>query len=255
MIFNTNGASFLGVMVQEIDSQRAQALKLPGEYGVEVTRVEQDSPADHAGLKPGDAIQQYNGQRVEGMEEFKRFVRETPPGREVRLEVIRNGAPQTVAVKMESRKQMSININPDMERQMRDLQKELQSIRVPDIPRTYMAWRSQALGLEVESLDGQLAQYFGVKEGVLVRSVNSGSAAEKAGIKAGDVILKINDTPITKPNELSNRMRSMRGKQVPVTVMRDHKETTLNVTVEEDSRSEWFQAPFVPDAAAFRWVQ
>src|SRR4051794_30304129 len=74
------GTSFIGVMVQEIDSDRAKALKLRDEAGVEVTRVETDSPAEKGGLKVGDVVMQYNGQRVEGMEQFSRMVRETPAG-------------------------------------------------------------------------------------------------------------------------------------------------------------------------------
>src|SRR5271155_2683156 len=71
-------SSFFGVMVQEIDSERAKALKLGEEAGVEITRVEPESPADHAGLKVGDAIVEFNGQKVEGMEQFSRLVHETP---------------------------------------------------------------------------------------------------------------------------------------------------------------------------------
>lgn len=91
------GSSFIGVMVQEIDGHRAKALKLPEEAGVEVTRIEPDSPAETAGLKVGDVVLHYNGQRVEGMEQFSRLVHETPPGREVKLDIYRNGAPQTIA--------------------------------------------------------------------------------------------------------------------------------------------------------------
>ena len=67
------GGSFLGVGLKEIDSDRAKELKLREESGVEITRVEENSPAAKAGLKVGDAVLQYNGQRVEGIEQF-RFV-------------------------------------------------------------------------------------------------------------------------------------------------------------------------------------
>src|SRR5580658_7518663 len=95
--------SYIGVMVQEIDGDRAKTLKLREEAGVEITHVEADSPADKAGLKSSDAILQYNGQRVEGMEQFSRLVHETPPGREVKLDISRNGTPQTVMVKVAAR--------------------------------------------------------------------------------------------------------------------------------------------------------
>src|ERR1019366_3458031 len=90
------GGSYIGVMMQEIDSERAKALKLHEEGGVEITVVEQDSPAEKAGLKVGDVVLKYNGQRVEGMQQFARMVHETPAGREVKIEISRAGAAQSV---------------------------------------------------------------------------------------------------------------------------------------------------------------
>jgi serine protease Do len=95
-VASTGGAqSFIGVNIQEIDSERAKALKLREEAGVEVTRVEPDGPAEKAGIKPGDVVTHFNGQRLEGIDQFKRMVTETPVGRDVKLDVIRNGATQT----------------------------------------------------------------------------------------------------------------------------------------------------------------
>jgi len=112
-------------------------------------------------------------------------------------------------------------------------------IHMPDIPRSFMAWRSAALGVECESLEGQLAQYFGVKEGVLVRSVLKGSAAEKAGVKAGDVITRIGEAKVATPADVSSRIRAVHGAPVPVVVMRDHKEVTLTVTISDDDRGSY----------------
>jgi serine protease Do len=257
MRVSSTGASYIGVMVQEIDGDRAKALKLREEYGVEVTRIETDSPAEKAGLKLADAILQYNGQRVEGMEEFKRLVSETPAGREVKLDIVRAGAPQTVMVKL-GQKRMSNTFSVAMPTPAPSVPFEL---RMPDMPRSFMSWRSSALGLDAESLEGQLAEYFGVKEGVLVRSVNKGSAAEKAGIKAGDVITRVDDSKVATPADISGRIRSIRGKQVPVVLMRDHKEMTLSVAVEEEDRSEWWHqdfapfAPLAPEHGARYWIQ
>src|SRR5260370_21600677 len=96
-------SSFLGVGVSEIDSERAKALKLKEERGVEVTEVHDASSAEKAGVKVGDAILEYNGQRVEGLEQFLRFVRETPVGRQVKLLISRNGAAQTLMAAICSR--------------------------------------------------------------------------------------------------------------------------------------------------------
>ena len=81
-----NPVSFLGIGVKEILADRAKELKLKEEAGVEVTRVEEGSPAEQAGLKVGDAVLEYQGNRVEGAEQFVRLVRETPAGRQVRVD-------------------------------------------------------------------------------------------------------------------------------------------------------------------------
>jgi len=225
--------SFLGVGIQEIDAERAKALKLPEEAGVEVTRVAADSPAEKAGIKTGDVVLQYNGQRVEGIDQFSRMVRETPAGREVKLGIFRNGAAQTVTAKIAANSAPVLNgqfLLPLAPNQ------EPLDLRVPDLPRSLMTWRSGSLGVEAESLEGQLADFFGVKEGVLVRSVIKGSAAEKAGIKAGDVITKVDDAKVTTPADLSNHLRTMRGKTVSVVLTRDRKEVTVSVTLEARER-------------------
>lgn len=250
-------ASFMGVMVQEIDADRARELKLKEDFGVEVTRVEPESPAERAGLKLGDAVQSYNGQRVEGMEQFKRLVNETPAGREVRLDLMRGGMPMTIVVKMGVKK---VNILPAPTPMMpMPPAPNVPTIR-PDLPRTFWGWRSSMLGIEAEALEGQLAQYFGVKEGVLVRSVNKGSPAEKAGMKAGDVITRVDEVKVTQPADISNEIRSARGRAVSVVLMRDHKEMTLNVTPDEDDHSQWWWfspqvQPLAPERLNAPWMQ
>ena len=86
------GGSYIGVMMQEVDSERAKALKLGEATGVEITLVEPEGPAEKAGLKVGDVVLRYNGQHVEGKEQFARMVRETPAGRDVKLDISRGGA-------------------------------------------------------------------------------------------------------------------------------------------------------------------
>ncbi|MDP8991055.1 MAG: PDZ domain-containing protein, partial [Acidobacteriota bacterium] len=95
----TPPGGYLGVGIQEITGERAKALKLPSDTGVEITRVAPDSPAEKAGLKSGDVVLQINGNKVESLEHASKLVRETPVGREVKLEVFRNGASQTITAK------------------------------------------------------------------------------------------------------------------------------------------------------------
>jgi serine protease Do len=230
-LFSLRGG-YLGIGIQEISSERAKALKLREEAGVEITSVMRESPAEKAGLKSGDVVISYNGQKVEGMEQFSRMVRETPAGREVKVDIVRNGTPQTVTVKIDSRTLPRIFTGDGVHFNM-------PNIPMPDIPRVFPGLHSPMLGIEAESLEGQLAQYFGVRDGgVLVRSVLKDSAAEKAGLKAGDVILRLDDIKVTSAADISARLRAAPGKAVQLTVMRERKEMTIPVTPETGERAE-----------------
>ena len=245
------GGSYLGIGIHDVNAERAKALKLAEERGVEITRVEEDSPASKAGLKKGDVVLEYNGQRVEGTEQFVRLVRETPAGRQVKLLVTREGATQTITATVGERKGKTFRWEGewqrDLEKQMEKLQENLKrfrerefEVRMRAIPSPMMSWRAGLLGIEAESLKSQLAEYFGVKEGVLVRQVSKDSAAEKAGIKAGDVITKVDGEKVSTPGEVTGALRTAlpKKKTVPVAVVRNRQEMTLNVTIEEAERLE-----------------
>lgn len=217
-------SSYLGLGLREIGPDRAKALSLPEEAGVEITQVYANSPAATAGLMAGDVVFEYNGQRVEGMEQFARLVRETPPGREVKLQIFRNGATQTIAMRVASRPPGVLAAPP------------APGARLAPVPELsvlpFSTYAGAVMGLETEAVSGQLADYFGVKEGVLVRSVNKNSPAERAGIKAGDIITRIGDANVASPVEMASQLRSRRGQSVSVTLTRDRRETTVNVTLQ-----------------------
>src|ERR1700722_9045004 len=124
------GATYLGVALAEIDANRAKELKLKETYGSEITRVEEGSPAEKAGVKAGDVVLEYNGQRVEGMEQFGRMVRETPAGREVKLTISRDGALETLTATLASRKGRALSESFHI---------DMPEIRIPDIPQIYTA--------------------------------------------------------------------------------------------------------------------
>lgn len=229
--------SFLGVGVADVNADRVKALKLKEERGAEITRVEDDSPASKAGLKTGDVVLEYNGQRVEGTEQFVRMVRETPEGRQARLVVSRDGATQNVTATIGARKGGSVFVGQpfDSEKLRQQMDKLKEQIRIqPDVPKMSLSWSSGPLGITAQSLESQLAEYFGVKEGVLVAAVTKDSAAEKAGIKAGDVILKVDEAKVTAPREITSAIRKLGDRLTfPVTVVRNHKEMSLSVTLPE----------------------
>jgi serine protease Do len=239
IVLGKTGGSFLGISVLEIDADRAKALNLKEERGVEVTRVEEDSPAAKGGLKIGDVVLEYNGQRVDSVAQFIRMVHETPAGREVKLAISRSGGTQTLALKTAARKTMLGKTDV-----IEIPRIELPDIRMSDVPRAYMSWRSTVAGIEAESLDSQLAEYFGVKEGVLVRSIVRGSAADKAGLRAGDVIVKVDDTRVTTPREIASSVRSAgTRKSVQLQIVRERREQSLPLAIDDADAPYAFPKP------------
>ncbi len=238
--------SYLGIGVQEVTQERAKALSLKEVRGAEVTSVAENSPAAKAGLKEGDVVLEYNGQAVQGAEQLARMVRETPADRQVRIVLWRGGSTQTVTatvgVRAEPQKLTILrrglpgempNVMPSMP--------NLPQFNIPqfDIPRFQMNWQNRILGIVGEALgpQEQLADFFGVKDGVLVKSVLRNSAAEKAGIHAGDVITKVGDSKVTTTDEIGKALRDMQSKSTfPVTVVRNKKETSLSVMIENTTR-------------------
>jgi serine protease Do len=221
-VFNQS-RSYLGIGVVDVTDERAKVLGLKEPQGVEVTSVTEDSPAFKAGIKQGDVILEFNGQHVEGGEQFVRMVQETPAGHKAAMQVWRNRTIQSITATIGSRQGFPFVVpstpfppfppEPPM---------------MPDTPHDMFSWHSTALGVETEGLNAQLAEFFGVKEGILVRAVTKGSAADTAGVKAGDVITRIDGQAVSSPRSVTPFLRQS-GKNVILTVVRNHKELTLNV--------------------------
>jgi serine protease Do len=231
-------SAFLGVGVAEIDSDRVKALHLKEEHGVEVKSVDDDSPAAKAGVKVNDVILEYNGQRVEGDEQFVRLVHETPVGRQVKLVIWRASSTRTLSATIGVRSVPGLFWSDEGIKHLHSRLREME-LRMPDTPRPVMSWQSRTLGVESESLNAQLAEYFGVKEGVLVRTVMKGTAADKAGFRAGDVITKVGDQQVSTPRDVTNALRSAPPpKGYSITISRDRKEMTVNVTIEDKSSED-----------------
>ena len=98
-----------------------------------------------------------------------------------------------------------------------------------------MLWENAALGIECEPLDSQLAQFFGVRGGILIRRTEKGFAADKAGLRAGDVITDIDDRPLTAPRDLISYLRSEHqpGKTIAIAILRDHKPRSYSINLNE----------------------
>jgi serine protease Do len=236
----SSSSGYLGIGAQDVDAERAKALKLPDVRGAEIKNVMDDSPAAKAGFQVGDVVLEYNGQRVEGIDQLTRMVGETPAGRQVKIQVWRNGATTTLTPTLETSKTMVFSGNGGSWNmpEMRMPEITIPPIPPMEIPRFSMSYQNPMLGITGESLgqQEQFAEFLGVKDGVLVKSVGKDSPAEKAGIKAGDVIVKVDDSKVSSTREITSVLRSAKSKKtVTVIVVRNKKEMPITVTVESGS--------------------
>ena len=232
------GSSYLGVDIADVSPERLGELKLKEEHGAEVTMVDQDAPAGKAGLHEHDVIVSLNGTAVESAAQLRRMIKETPAGRVVTLGVSRDGQPLTIKLQLaDRRKSMAWEPKVDIE-----MPKMPQMPTMPDfdIPvSVVVVHQSARSGLMVENITPQLGDFFGIKggNGVLVRSVEKGSRGEKAGFRAGDVVVKVNNQPVHDTSDFTHALRSSSAASVAVTVMREKKEQNLTLTLPEKKDS------------------
>jgi serine protease Do len=239
-----DNSGWLGIEISEVNSDKAKELKLSETRGVVVGSVEPDSPAAKAGLKENDVILSYEGQNVEGTLQFRRLVRETPPGRSIPLSVSRDGSVQTMTIEVGERDGGSGDKDSGP-RVYKFKVPNVQEFKMPDfdfnpvIAPESMDFHTPLLGIGAEDLSGQLGDYFGVPsgEGILVREVRSGTPAEKAGLKAGDVITKVDGQAVKSTRDLRAQLREkIDQKTVTLSVMRKGSEISVPVAIEKPRR-------------------
>lgn len=227
------GGSYLGVHLIEVDEDRAGELNMPAPSGVEITSVAEGSPADQGGIVTGDVILAFRNEKVAGVEHFMRLVRETPVGREVAVVVWRNGSEQTLTIRVGKRKAASyVTLQKDCGDQG-DCHPQALDFSMPDldihVPVPQIVLRTKVLGAQLEAVKGQLGEYFGVEEGVLVRAVASNSPAARAELQAGDVIISVDGETVRTPRQVHSAIRSADADDVSMEVMRDRSRKTLRI--------------------------
>jgi membrane-associated protease RseP (regulator of RpoE activity) len=181
---------------------------------------------------------------VESEEQLRRLIRETPPGRTVTLGISRDGNPVKIDVQLADRAKIGADsrqrvVIPKIPR-IEIPQFEGNNFSFPFQVQTY----SLSLGIQAENLSRQLGEFFGVKdgEGVLIRSVEKGSAAEKAGLKAGDVIVRADNEKLSDRTDLSRILRNHRdGGKLSLVIVREKHEQTVAVDLpQRSSRNSWW---------------
>ena len=240
--------SQIGVLVSDADAA--------GAVGVRIDGVDADSPAAKAGVKEGDVVVEFDGERVRSARQLTRLVQETPDGRSVKMTVVRGGARQAVDITPEASAtagawnlQVEPEFRAELERSLRGM-RELPELRGPMFDFRFdgvpgIGGSRSRLGVQVETLSDQLAEYFGATGGgVLVSAVTADSPAHKAGLRAGDVITAVNGTAVRDAGELVEELRDAGdGREVRLDLVRDKKTTTVTATLDPPAASRQRRPP------------
>jgi membrane-associated protease RseP (regulator of RpoE activity) len=236
----------LGVSVRDLDAEQAKT-----QTGVVVDDVRTGSAAEKAGIRKGDVITEFDGERVRGVRHLTRLVTETPDGRTVKAAVQRDGRRVDLSVTPDSgtmalgKREFEL-LGPPMRFEGRpgefgpDFKWDMG--RIPGVPGgawTFKGMEKGRLGVSIQTLDGQLAEYFGTSKGVLVNSVEAGSPAAKAGLKAGDVVTAVNGTPVADAEDLIEAVRAVEdGATLSIDYTRDKKALSTKATLEKKEPAE-----------------
>src|SRR5439155_433184 len=184
-----------------------------------------------------------NGTKVEGVEHLRRMIREIPPGRTATVAVSRDGKPMLFKVQLADKGQA---MRMSGTRKIMVPRPVIPDFDFPAVDVMVQTSGSRS-GAVVENLTPQLGDFFGARngEGVLVRSVEKGSAAEAAGLKAGDVIVRVESEHITDRGDWKTALRNHRRGKVSVGIIRDKKEQTISITMPEPKDDSSFEVmPF-----------
>jgi serine protease Do len=257
------GGSYIGVSVRDAVEDDAKTAKLQAPGGVVIDSVREGSPAEKAGLKAGDVIIEFDGERVRSTRQFTRLVQETPAERQVQTVVMRAGQRTTVTVQptgpetrweslFDSDHSFAYRLAPRPAPAPPTPPAAPRAPRAPSAPRPpdvveafphlerFFYSTSGRLGIQVQGLSDQLATYFGTKEGVLVTSVTDNSAAAKAGLLAGDVIVAFNGSTVTTAGDISRLVQEMsENQEFTLDIVRDKKKQTLKGKLEARAPRRW----------------
>ncbi len=228
---------WIGVYMQDLSQDLAEAFDLKASKGVLISSIEDGSPAATAGLKSRDIILEYDGKEVLDSEDLIDLVRESEIGQNVPVVVNREGSEMTFNVEVGERREPSFRSESDWG---------------PAPYAFFDSFRRVGIGVSMQTLSGDLGEYFGVPngEGALITEVMKDSPAEKAGLKVGDVIVAVNGESVESPSDVSSFMRGKdRGEEVEISIIRDRnpEKVALEVDEIETYGMDNFQIPAIPN--------
>ncbi len=229
--FNTEG--YLGIEMTEVNKQNIAKYGLSTVRGVAVEKVVENSPAQQAGVQNGDVIVAINGEEVSSIRKMMRIISEIAPDHQAKLTVLRNAQELEFIATLGKRSmpqtgEVSISQFPIPNLPTSD--GEVFLLRGNQNGMAFFESRRQ-IGIVALPISKQLASYFGVSEGkgLLINEVGENSAAAKAGLKAGDVIVELDGNRIANQLELTRALIAKKKGEVLLTIVRDKNRQTVRI--------------------------
>jgi len=229
-----DGGGFLGVYAEDINKENMARYNLTQVRGVAVTRIVKDSPAEKAGLRPGDVILKIDGENVTSVRKLNRVVSEIAPDQSVRVTISRSGAEQELGATMGRRASNTFSRlmknNPGTW--------EWEGPTFNNDGQDFFSYAGgRRIGITTTELTKQLADYFGVSggRGVLVTSVSADGPAAKAGLRAGDVITAVDGEAVDGNGDISRAINHKKEGEVALTIVRNKTQQTIRLTPSEGS--------------------
>ncbi|MGI8495076.1 MAG: PDZ domain-containing protein [Pyrinomonadaceae bacterium] len=248
---NNDGGSYLGVQSQDVNKENFSKFGLREVRGVAVEKVLENSPAANAGLQNGDVIVRFNGEEVTGVRKLTRLIGETAPDHQAKITVLRGGSERDLTATLSKRPTPTFQTSGST---LKDLYGFPGIPEYPTSPRTFpipdgttivpstkdgentfIFGSNRQIGVGVSSLNKQLGEYFGVGDGkgVLINNVTENSAAAKAGLRAGDVIIEADGKAISGTADLTRAINEKKEGDVTLTIIRSKIRQTVKVTPEK----------------------
>ncbi|HEY0203491.1 MAG TPA: DegQ family serine endoprotease [Acetobacteraceae bacterium] len=218
---------WLGVNIQQVTPDIAESLGLKGNSGALVARVTDDGPAAKANIHNGDVILRFNSQDVKEMKTLPRIVAETVIGKDVPVVVWRDGKEVTV--------QAQVGELPDSPQQVAS------NTPAPPRPPANRNTEVSGLGARLSSITDEMRDKFKIaadQKGVVVTDVSPDGAAAGRGLKPGDVIVEVQQEPVSSPADVQERMDRYR---------KQNRKTVL-MLVQSSEGLRWVPVPLTTDS-------
>jgi serine protease Do len=252
---------YLGIVMIDTSDEQIAALHLQGPRGAEIVMVDHDGPAGKAGLRPHDVVVQMDGQNIDTAGDLNRRLRDSAPGRVVTLSIMRLGGPAlTLTAKLADQKELERNAwqqhftvpEPPADNSSENVVVESYTIETAPAPKPPSHTQNfigtvlrtgPYTGAQLGPMTPQLAGFFGAppKTGLLVQGVDANSPAAFAGLRAGDVVLRVDSLVVSTTSEWTKRLKASSGKAVNLTILRDKHEQSLTMQpdLKRHSMLEW----------------